>query len=123
MLSGETSVGLYPLETVKIMKKIVKTAEKNLSAERLISLRRREKLKSHESSICNAACIMGRAGWCKIYNCHYPFGRTALLLSQYRTSVPILAFTENEKTIRYLNIVWGVRGEKITDVKDTDRYH
>ena len=120
MLSGETSVGQYPLETVKIMKKIVKTAEQNLSAERLISLRRREKIKSHEASICNAACIMAEQAGAKFIIAITRSGRTALLLSQYRTSVPILAFTESEKTIRYLNIVWGVRGEKITDVKDTD---
>jgi pyruvate kinase len=120
MLSGETSVGLYPLETVKIMKKIVKTAEKNLSSERLVSLRRREKLKTHEASICNAACIMAEQAAAKFIIAITRSGRTALLLSQYRTSVPILAFTESEKTIRYLSIVWGVRGEKIENVSDTD---
>jgi pyruvate kinase len=120
MLSGETSVGQYPLETVKIMKKIVKMAEQNLSAERLISLRRREKIKSHEASICNAACIMAEQAGAKFIIAITRSGLTALLLSQYRSSVPILAFTENEKTMRYLNIVWGVRAEKISDVNDTD---
>jgi len=120
MLSGETSVGQFPVETVMTMKKIVMTAEKNLSPERLISLRRKEKLKTHEAYICNAACVMAEQSGAKYIIAITRSGRTALLLSQYRTSVPILAFTESDATIRYLNIVWGVTAEKITDVSDTD---
>jgi len=120
MLSGETSVGQYPVESIEIMKKIVLSAEKNLSPERLISLRRREKLKTHEAFICNAACIMAEQAGAKYIIAITRSGRTALLLSQYRTSVPILAFTQSDTTIRFLNIVWGVIAEKIIDVSDTD---
>lgn len=120
MLSGETSVGQYPVETVRTMKKIVKTAEQNMTKERLRTMRRREKLISHEALICHAACVMAEQSDAKFMIAITQSGRTARLLSQYRTSVPILAFTQNEKTIRYLSIVWGVKAEKIKNVTDTD---
>ncbi|MDC7233816.1 MAG: pyruvate kinase [Spirochaetales bacterium] len=120
MLSGETSVGNYPAEAVRTMKKIVKTAEQNLTEDRLVTMRRREKLRTSEALICHAACVMAEQSQAKYMIAITQSGRTARLLSQYRTSVPILAFTQNEKTIRYLNIVWGVKAEKIMHVTDTD---
>jgi pyruvate kinase len=47
-------------------------------------------------------------------------GKTAKLLSKFRPDIPIIAFSEEEKTIRELNIVWGVQGEMIEEVGDTD---
>ncbi|MBF9018391.1 MULTISPECIES: pyruvate kinase [unclassified Oceanispirochaeta] len=120
MLSGETSVGQYPVEVVRTMKKIVKTAEQNMTEERLVTMRRREKLKTHEALICHAACMMAEQSDARFMVAITQSGRTARLLSQYRSSVPILAFTQNEKTIRYLSIVWGVKAERIMHVTDTD---
>ena len=120
MLSGETSVGLYPVEAVRTMKQIVKKAEINMTQGQIVNLRRREKLKSNEALICHAACVMAEHADAKHLIAITQSGRTARLLSQYRTSVPILAFTQNERTIRYLGIVWGVIPEKIENVSDTD---
>ena len=120
MLSGETSVGQYPVEAVRTMKQIAMAAEKNFMKERLMIMRRKEKLMSHEAQICHAACVMAEQADARCMIAITQSGRTPRLLSQYRTSVPILAFTEQLKTIRYLGIVWGVRPLLIDKVSDTD---
>ncbi|MDC7238901.1 MAG: pyruvate kinase [Spirochaetales bacterium] len=120
MLSGETSVGQYPVDAVRTMKQIVKTAEINMTQERVVFLRRKENLKSQEALICHAACVMAEQAEAKHMIAITQSGRTAQLLSQYRTSIPVLAFTQSERTIRYLGIVWGVIPEKIETVTDTD---
>ncbi len=120
MLSGETSVGHYPIEAVRTMKQIATTAEHNFIQDRLTGLRRREKLISHEAHICHAACVMAEQTEARCMIAITRSGRTPRLLSQYRTSIPILAYTEDIRTIRYLGIVWGVRALPIDKVSDTD---
>ena len=88
--------------------------------ERLMIMRRRERLLSHEAQICHAACVMAEQAEAQCMIAITRSGRTPRLLSQYRTSVPILAFTEDPSTIRYLGIIWGVKALHIEKVSDTD---
>ena len=120
MLSGETSVGKYPVETVTIMNHIVRAAEEHRSPEQLMLLRSGRGKMSIEDSICYAACTMAEENNAAAIICLTRSGRTAKKLSRYRSSVPVLAFAERMETIRYLNIFWGVQAELIDSVGDTD---
>ncbi len=120
MLSGETSVGKYPVEAVQTMDRIVRTAE-NQERTEITSFGSRPRTNmSYEESVCHSANRMAEENDARVVICLTNKGRTALLLSQYRSRVPIIAFTEKIEAVRFLNIVWGVQGELIHDVKDTD---
>ncbi len=120
MLSGETSVGNYPVECVSIMDEIVRAAESHRNSDNSGLHYRYMENMSYEESICHSACLMAEENNAAAIICLTNKGRTALLLSRFRPSVPVIAFTEKMDAIRYLNIVWGVQGELIDNVKDTD---
>ncbi len=120
MLSGETSVGRYPVESVGIMDGIVRAAENQRRLYKTgIDLRRQEAM-SFEESICHSTCLMAEENNAAAIICLTNKGRTALLLSRFRSRVPVIAFTEKMDAVRYLNIIWGVQGELIDHVKETD---
>ncbi len=120
MLSGETSVGAYPVETVRMMKKIVMNAEDNRNWRKIQQLRDEGNVHTPEALICHSACVLAEEAEASYIITLTLSGRTPRLLSQYRSPVPILAFTESEKTMRYLAIIWGVKARKIDKVGETD---
>lgn len=120
MLSGETSVGDYPVETVRTMDAIVRTAEQTSPESFNITLRRRGKPLTDAENIGRAACLMAEEAGAAAIIAITRSGRTPRLLSRYRSSVPVIAFTESEATVRYLNLIWGVQAELIGELGDTD---
>lgn len=120
MLSGETSVGAYPLAAVQTMEQIVRSAEHHAMNEEFVKIRRVSEQLTDEENICRSACIMAQEAGARAIIAITKSGRTARQLSKYRSDVPILAFSQNEQTIRELNIVWGVQGELLDEVGETD---
>ena len=120
MLSAETSVGKYPREAVSIMNTIVKKAEERPDPRKHIHLRRRKDFHNHADHICRAACIMAEDAGASAIITITKSGRTPQVLSRFRPHVPILAFTESEEVIRKLKIIWGVQGEILDSVGETD---
>lgn len=120
MLSAETSVGKYPVKAVSIMNTIVLKAEERPDPLKHIHLRRKKGIQNHADHICRAACLMAEDAGASIIITITKSGRTAQVLSRFRTHIPIIAFTESEEVIRKLKIVWGVQGELIDRVGDTD---
>jgi pyruvate kinase len=120
MLSAETSVGEYPIQTVKIMDKIARRAEqKNWAMRTQFAPTPNEDMKL-AGDLSSAACSIARDIKAAAIIAITKSGRTAKLLSRYRVGTPILAFTEDEEVIKTLNIVWGVQGEMIDNLADTD---
>lgn len=121
MLSGETSVGKYPLEAVQIMERIIRRVE----SDRRGRPRRVEKLggtvsDSHEA-LGQAACALAEQMKAAAIVAVTHSGQTARVLSRFRPDPPIIAVTDSDKTFRRLNILWGVRGlvvERIDDDSD-----
>ena len=120
MLSGETSVGRYPVDAVAIMEKIVRSAESHPKLQSFPPRRRRTTL-PFEESICHSACMMAEENGAKAIICLTVSGGTALLLSKFRSKVPVIAYTQSLDVIKFLNIVWGVQGELIEEVGGTDQ--
>ena len=120
MLSGETSVGKHPIEAVRIMEQIVRSSEEHSRLHHPIRIRRGKTGMTDEENICRSACIMAEEAGAKAIIAITKSGRTARLLSKYRPSVPIIAFSQSVAVIRALNIVWGVQGELLDELGETD---
>ncbi|MBB0244025.1 pyruvate kinase [Streptomyces alkaliphilus] len=120
MLSAESSVGQYPIETVRTMSKIVVAAEAELISRGLQPLVPGKKPRTQGGSVARAACEMadfldGRALVAFTHS-----GDTARRLSRYRASQPILAFTTEEATRNQLTLSWGVETFVVPHAEHTD---
>ena len=109
MLSGETSVGKYPVETIRNMQMIIDSTE----TEEFIFHRDRPPLEHQETflqdSICfNAVRLAEQVNAAAIISLTYS-GYTAFKISSHRPRAPIFTFTMNNDLIRHLSLVWGVR--------------
>jgi pyruvate kinase len=110
MLSGETSVGKYPVEAVQIMNRIILKAESVLR-ERPSSMRWHEMLAGDQhDAIGRAACLLAEQMRAAAIVTVTRSGQTARVLARYRPDPPIIAITDTEKTLRTLNLVWGIQG-------------
>jgi pyruvate kinase len=108
MLSGETSVGKYPVETVKTMARIVTAAEEEVLAKGLPPLTERNKPRTQGGAVARAAAEMGDYLGAKYLIAFTKSGDTARRLSRYRSPIPVLAFTPEQATRSQLSLTWGV---------------
>lgn len=108
MLSGETSVGKFPVESIKAMQSIIDYTEANRD---IFYKNHQPDLCSNEflpDSICYNACVMAQQTNAKAI---IPFtfsGKTAIRLSSHRPKAEIFAFTANKELLRQLPLLWGV---------------
>ena len=117
MLSAETSVGAYPVETVATMARIVSAAEDNsLRAEH--SLTRMPTTTG--GAIARAAAEVGAIVGAKALVAFTMTGETARRLARYRSPVPLLAFTTEPATRSQLALTWGVETFIVPTVRHTD---
>jgi pyruvate kinase len=118
MLSAETAIGKYPVETLRMMDRIIRFTEGH-------------KLKGHHDdlfgsktfahAIAEAACVSARDIEARAIVAFTRTGFTALLLSKLRPDVPIIAFTPNEAVRRRMSLYWGVTPYVMRFPEDTDR--
>ncbi len=111
MLSGETSVGRYPVETIAIMESIISQIEdyediyyqhhppKHPDSERFIS-----------DSILFNACEMARQTKAEAIVVVTHSGYSALHLSGHRPKSKIFVFSSDQYVLQSLNLVWGIVG-------------
>jgi len=109
MLSGETSVGQYPVLTIKNMHKIIQHTEQNKykynrgispvdTSDRFI-----------QDSICYSASRMAEKIGAKAIITFTEAGNTAFTISGYRPKAEIFAFTRHKSLMSVLSLLWGVR--------------
>ncbi len=115
MLSAETAAGKYPIETVRMMRRIIDYTESEsvLIHRRLSSFTL--KLENDEKLSFAVADAAVRAAVDVGAKCIVAFTRsgfTALLVSKCRPSVPVISFTPDEVVMRQLSLYWGVKGAK-----------
>ena len=117
MLSGETSVGKFPLEAVATMSRIIaKTEEKALSE--VAQLRHNPNTKS--GAITKAAAEVGAVVDAKFLVAFTQSGDSARRMSRLRSVIPILALTPEASTAHQLALSWGVEPIVIPPAKHTD---
>ncbi|MEL0651892.1 pyruvate kinase [Algibacter sp. TI.3.09] len=109
MLSGETSVGKYPVEVIRQMSNILK----NVEDSELIQV---PQLPPHirtnryiTKSICYHAALMANEIDASAISTLTNSGYTAFQISAWRPSCHILVFTSNKRILTRLSLLWGVR--------------
>ncbi len=120
MLSGETSIGKHPIETVKTMSRIVEAAEEDVLAKGLPPLTDRNKPRTQGGAVARAAAEMGDFLGAKFLVAFTQSGDTVKRLSRYRSPIPLLAFTPEPATRSQLNLTWGVETYLGPHVESTD---
>ncbi len=108
MLSGETSVGKYPVQVVQSMQKIIDATEKGFNFFR--SNPPREFSRTYLSdSICFNACKLAEQTDARAIITFTHSGYTAYRIASHRPKANIFAYTDNKRIINKLSMVWGVR--------------
>lgn len=117
MLSGETSIGKHPVETVQAMADICEVAERYANFD---YISKKDRTESVQSSIAeNVVESSNRLGG-KLICAATMSGSTAAVISNLKPKAPILALCPDEKTARRLALNWGVYGENLKVCNSTD---
>ena len=128
MLSGETSVGKYPVEVVQAMAKIIR----NVEASRLLKVNENPPSRNSDrfltDTVCYQASKMADAVNASAIVTMTYSGYTAERISAHRPASSIFVFTSNRQILNKLNLYWGVRcfyydGMVSTDQTFTDVLH
>ncbi|MGW0229003.1 pyruvate kinase [Actinopolymorpha singaporensis] len=117
MLSGETSVGIYPIEAVRTMARIVETTEEH-GLDRMAGIDWEPRTKG--GVIAKAAAEVAERLGAKFLVAFTQSGDTARRLARYRSRVPLLAFTPEEIVRQQLALTWGVETFLVPTVSHTD---
>ncbi|GHG53074.1 pyruvate kinase [Flavimobilis marinus] len=117
MLSGETSVGEYPIEAVRTMARIIEVTEE-LGRERIAPLGSTPHTRG--GAITRAAAEIGETLGVKYLATFTQSGDSARRMSRLRSGIPLIAFTPDESVRNVLALSWGVQAELVAPVKDTD---
>ena len=108
MLSGETAIGLYPVETVQTMAKIAIEAENNVNFhDNFISTDYQIKTSTDAvtHALVQSSFLLPDIKAIAVYT---HTGYTARMVSRFRPSVPIVALTPSVTTFNRLALSWGV---------------
>ncbi|WP_396140891.1 pyruvate kinase [Flavobacterium sp.] len=122
MLSGETSVGNYPVEVIETMTRIIKSVEDSPLIKVPLSQPNIRTKRFITKSICYHAAIMADAINAKAVTTLTNSGYTAFQISAWRPKSHILVFTSNKRILTQLNLLWGVRAffyDKLVSTDDT----
>ena len=117
MLSGETSVGAYPIEAVRTMARIIENVEDH-GGDRIAPLGSDPQTRG--GAITRAAAEMGDQLEVTHLVTFTQSGDTARRLSRLRSPIPLLAFTPLRSTRNQLSVSWGVTTYEVPEVSDTD---
>ena len=120
MLSGETSVGAYPVQVIETMTSILKSVENsplikvpqsppNIRTPRFIT----KSVCYHAAHIANE---INAKAICTLTNSGY----TAFQISAWRPSATVLVFTSNKRILSQLNLLWGVKAFYYNRFESTD---
>ncbi len=121
MLSAETAVGEYPIESVRMMDSIARTVETDTEYRRLQASLKLQMAGTVADSVSHAACQVAEELDVQVIVCFSASGATAYRVSRFRSETPILAITTSEVSYRQLSLVWGVApflSDEITDSAD-----
>jgi len=117
MLSGETSVGEYPIEAVRTMARIIENTELH-GRERMAPLGWSPKTRG--GAITHAAAEVGETLGVKYLVTFTQSGDSARRMSRLRSQIPLLAFTPIPQVRNTLALSWGIQTYEVPMVAHTD---
>jgi pyruvate kinase len=110
MLSGETSVGKFPVEVIRTMANIIREMENFDGIYNKEQLPEKSESRFISDSICFNACRLAQRVEADAIITMSFSGYTAYKIASQRPNAPIYVFTGNKAILTQLNLVWGVRG-------------
>ena len=121
MLSGETSIGEYPIQVIKTMTSIIRSVENS----DLISVPQKppniRTVRFITKSICYHAVHIANDVQAKAICTLTNSGYTAFQVSAWRPNSHILVFTSNKRILTQLNLIWGVSAFFYDSFESTDK--
>ncbi|KXB80325.1 pyruvate kinase [Varibaculum cambriense] len=117
MLSGETSVGAYPIDAVRLMASVITNVEEN-GGDRIAPLTTYDHDRAGVLSI--AAARAAEMLDLKFMIAFTQGGTTARTMSRLRSPIPMVAFTPLEATRNQLAVSWGIHTYRVPYVTHTD---
>jgi pyruvate kinase len=127
MLSAETASGKYPVESVKMMKKIAMQTESSKVFLKMVhqnhltydDLMKKTRENTEEATSYATIEVAEKIG-AKFIVSFTHSGNTPRMISKYRPIIPIIAFSPFKQTIRRLALVWGVNPMEIGYLNSAD---
>lgn len=120
MLSGETSVGKFPVKVIEAMSQIVTEMESFEGIYNKEELPEKNQNRFISDSVCFNACRLAQRVEAKGVITMTFSGYTAYKISSQRPKATIFVFTGNRQILTQLNLVWGVRGFYYDKMVSTD---
>ncbi len=121
MLSGETSVGAYPVEVIQQMRRIIENVENSplIAPHEVHAKCINERFIS--KTICHQAAIMADTINAEVITTLTASGYTAFQISSWRPKSHILVFSSHRRILAMLNLLWGVKGVYYDQFVSTDQ--
>ncbi len=113
MLSQETAVGQYPVETIAMMAAIAENTEQALPYRVWNEERVRRDARDPAYTVAYSACAAARELHLAAIVTPTLSGRSARLVASHRPNVPIYALSPGRETVRRCGLMWGVRAASI----------
>ncbi len=124
MLSAETATGKYPVETVRVMSRIIEKAEQFRHCSDIPADGSGSSFTDEEAAFTDAICsgvdVVARDVGASAIAVLTHSGQTARLISRRRPGVPLLALTDYLPVVRQMALVWGVTAIPVESIEETE---
>ncbi len=121
MLSGETTIGKYPVETLQVTEKIIGQAEEDINYLEMLEIAMKTEKQDTTGTIAYSVTESANRLKCKAIIAPTISGYTARKMSRFRPTCPIIAVSPNEETVKSLTIYFGVEAVLIDELNTLDK--
>jgi len=122
MLSGETAIGKYPVESVKIMSEIADSVERDMDWQNFNRYIHQKAGPENDkrSSICHAAMTLSNDLSIQTIVIMTESGQTAIKMAQHRPKAQIYALCSHKHVFQMLSLIWGITPVLVDSFQSTD---
>ena len=120
MLSGETAAGKYPVEAVEMMAHIVENTEEHLDYDSILKKTKSHRMRSTSSAVGYAAVATANNLGAKCILTPSVSGTTARIVSKFKPKMELVGVSPDPRTLRRMQIYWGVRPIRSVEEKTTE---
>lgn len=118
MLSGESAVGQYPVETIEMMDRIAREVESDPSYDTVVHAIELPSMPTGADAIAAAAHAISETVKVAAILCYTATGSTALRVARERPNLPVIGLTPIARTAQRLSLVWGIETVLTSDPED-----
>ena len=121
MLSGETTIGNYPVETVTMMDKIISSAEEDINYYEMLDKAMKSEKQDTTGSLVYSVTECANRLKCKAIITPTMSGYTARKMSRFRPKCPVIAVSPNVETAKSLSLHFAVRPVLIDELNTFEK--